>query len=102
MMRHLFNRNNFMLIISFCVILSVFLISSTQLVHADNSVPYDKTFQSIEIKDGDTLLSIAHEYAISESDYTAYIEEVKTTNHLKNDTIHSGCYLLIPVYQERS
>ena len=101
-MKHLFNRNYIMLIISLGLILSVFLISGTQLVHADDHIPYEKTFQSIEIKDGDTLLSIAQEYAISESEYTSYIEEVKNTNHLKNDTIHSGCYLLIPVYQERS
>ena len=91
-------NNNIMLILfTFFVLfmLSMIIISKTK---ADSSNNYDKSFVTIEIKADDTLSSIAHEYAISPEQYNDYIEEVKFINNLNNDTIHYGCYLLIPVY----
>ena len=77
------------------IILSLLFISKTE---ADSSKDYEKSFITIEIDNGDTLSSIAEEYAISPSNYKDYIEEVKLINNLKDDNIHYGCYLLIPVY----
>ncbi|MCM1498633.1 MAG: LysM peptidoglycan-binding domain-containing protein [Clostridium sp.] len=70
-----------------------------RLVFADDAIEYDKSFITIEISEGDTLTSLAQEYAVSSNDYSDYIEEVKSINNLKSDTIHSGCYLLVPVYE---
>lgn len=98
--RNKINNNIIMLTIMVIFILSVLFIGSMRLVKADEQIQYDKNFISIEIESGDTLTSIAKEYAISEAEYHSYIEEVKSINSIKNDTIHSGCYLLIPVYTE--
>lgn len=80
----------------FILIISVMI--HIRMVQAQESVQYEKTFQSIEIETGTTLTAIAQEYAIPDSDYTNYIEEVKRINNLHNDTIHAGCYLMVPVY----
>ncbi len=91
--------NNFMLTIGITLIIFVSVIGCVNLAQANEMKNYEKSFISIEIDDGDTLTSIAREYAKSEAEYEDYIEEVKNINNLKNDTIHDGCYLLVPVYQ---
>lgn len=59
-----------------------------------------KYYTSIQIHTGDSLWSIAEEY-ISEEYHSIpeYIEELKRVNHLKNDTIHSGMYLVVSYYR---
>lgn len=59
-----------------------------------------KYYTSIQIHTGDSLWSIAEEY-ISEEYHSVpeYIEELKRVNHLKNDTIHSGKYLVVSYYR---
>lgn len=99
MIKRILYNNKIMLTICLIAVLSLTVITGMSLVRADRRVEYNKTFISIEIGSGDTLTSIAKEYAISESDYADYIDEVKQINNLKNDTIHAGCYLMIPVYQ---
>ena len=53
-------------------------------------------YTSIEIGRGDSLWSVAQEYApalgLSSGEY---IDRLKRMNHLENDTIHEGCYLTI-------
>lgn len=99
MVRKIFYNNIIMLTIGTVLFLSVFVIGGMRLVCADENMQYDKSFVSIEIEEGDTLISIAEEYAISAAQYSDYIEEVKSINNLKSDTIHDGCYLMVPVYQ---
>ncbi|MGN0155573.1 MAG: LysM peptidoglycan-binding domain-containing protein [Lachnospiraceae bacterium] len=96
------NSNKIMLTVGVIVFFSIFIIGGMRMVQADESIEYDKSFMSIEIENGDTLTSIAREYAVSEAEYTDYIAEVKSINNLKSDTIHAGCYLMIPVYEEVS
>lgn len=64
----------------------------------DTAVEY-KYFTSIRIKAGDTLYSISQEYADDhyESVYD-YMEEVCLTNHLLDEKINTGDYLIIPYY----
>jgi cell division protein YceG involved in septum cleavage len=93
------NNNKIMLTIGAIVFLSFFLIGGMGFVQADESTKYEKNFITIEVHPGDTLTSYAEEYAISPATYQDYIEEIKSINNLKDDTIHSGCYLLIPVYE---
>lgn len=94
-------NNRIMLTIICVLFLSLFAISGMKLVRADESITYDKSFTTITIEEGDTLISIAEEYSLPASEYRDYIDEVKSINNLKDDTIHAGCYLLIPVYDVR-
>ncbi len=92
--------NNNIIMLTFVVVLFVIVIflGGMHSVKADKAIEYDKSFVSIEIEQGDTLTSIAKEYAKSEADFEDYINEVKNINSIKDDTIHAGCYLMIPVY----
>ena len=87
------------------LILSAAFLSGFFFLHAfakDNSKQtYYKYYTSIEIKAGDTLWSIASQYAnkkyISVEDY---IEELKYMNRLSSDQIIEGHYLTISYYSE--
>ena len=92
------NRNIIMLTMLLVFIILVALFGKMMIAHADQAVTYDKSFISIEIENGDTLTTIAQAYAVSEAEYEDYIQEVMQINNLKNDTIHAGCYLMVPVY----
>lgn len=99
-MKKIFIYNNkIMLTIFTSLFFIICIIGSIQRVCADERLQYDKSFESIEIQSGDTLLSIAKKYALSEDEYSSYIAEVKSINNLYGDTIHAGCYLVIPVYE---
>lgn len=64
----------------------------------DTAVSY-KYFTSVQVKQGDTLLSIAQEYADEHYDSVyAYMEEVCLTNHMLDDKIFAGDYLIVPYY----
>ncbi|MDO5149632.1 MAG: LysM peptidoglycan-binding domain-containing protein [Oscillospiraceae bacterium] len=93
------NNNDIMLITLLFILLFSIMIGH-RFVLANDNTTYEKTFISIEIQEGDTLTSIAHTYAKNAIAYNDYILEVKDINNLHNDTIHSGCYLLIPTYEE--
>ncbi len=92
------NHNIIMLTSMVLLILSITFFGKMLIAHADQAVTYDKSFVSIEIKNGDTLTTIAETYAISTVEYEDYISEVMRINNLKNDKIHAGCYLMIPIY----
>ena len=60
-----------------------------------------KYYTSREVESGDTLWSIASEYA--DEDYCSvqeYIEELKYMNNLTSDKIVEGHYLTIAYYSE--
>ena len=95
------NNNNVMLTLFTIIVLFILSLCFFNNVIADTSIEYDKSFTTIEIEEGDTLYSIADEYSVSVADIDDYINEVKTINNLKNDTIHTGCYLIIPVFTEK-
>ena len=86
------------------IIIAMFLISFSILflsaVKAKATVgEQEKYYKSIEVTDGVTLWNIAEEYCSNEyNDYNEYINEVKKLNHLGEDTIHSGQYIVIPYY----
>lgn len=91
-------NNNFMLTIVIVTAIVLSLFTGMRMVHASERVEYEKAFISIEIAPGETLMSIAEDYAVESSNYNDYIDEVKKINNLENDTIHAGCYLMVPVY----
>lgn len=91
------------IIIVAAVVLAAVLIMSSNAVKTHASSAYlEKYYQSITIKPGDTLWSIAEEYMEKNiySDARAYIKEVKEINSLSTDDINSGCHLIIPCYSE--
>lgn len=98
MTKRLLYNNRIMLTIVLAVFLSIFIIGGIRKVFANDNIHYEKTFITIEIQPGDTLSSIAEEHAVTDMEYRTYIEEVKEINNLKSETIHAGCYLLVPEY----
>jgi cell division protein YceG involved in septum cleavage len=100
MFKKLVTSNNIMLIFFVVLVAVLSFLFGMRFVHADKKVEYEKSFISIEVNNGDTLTSIAQDYAVSAAEYDSYISEVKTINNLESDTIHAGCFLLVPVYEE--
>lgn len=100
--KHFVNNNIVMLTVIAITLLSLAGIGGNHFANADTSVCYDKSFQAIELTAGDTLSSIAYEYAPSDADYSDYIQEVIEINSIKDEQIHAGCYLMIPVYSKVS
>ena len=82
------------LLIILGVILGSNLLASSQS-KASNEMNTYKYYTSIEVQKGDTLWTIAEQYADDDADYASYIEEVKEMNQLTSDTIHAGEYLTV-------
>ena len=59
---------------------------------------YYKYFTSVQVEEGDTLYSLAEEYGDYFESDKAFINEVKYANHLIEDTIYAGSYLVVPYY----
>ncbi len=70
------------------------------MAHDKDSLTTYKYYTSIMIEDGDTLYSLADEYAKGYSiDTDKYIEEIMHINHLEDDMcIMAGQSLIIPYY----
>ena len=66
-----------------------------QTVQAANAYEIVVQYKSIEVSEGDTLWDIAEEYG-DYQDKESYIVEIKELNHMDDDTIYSGSYLVIP------
>lgn len=59
----------------------------------------EKYYTSIEIKNGDSLWSIADQYVENSGMSTAqYVQELRSMNRLREDTIHSGQYLTVAYF----
>lgn len=81
------------------VVLSVFVISKT--VSASREGKRIKLVTCIEVKPGDTLWDIASEYISDDyDDMNQYIEEIKSSNGMTSDEIHSGNYIIVPYYKD--
>lgn len=89
--------------VMFCSIIAVIMICSvmfgtinTQAAPAETT---NKYYTSIQIESGDTLWAIADEYITDEySDMNEYIREVCSINHISEDEIHAGQYIVVPYY----
>ncbi len=78
----------------------IIILSSVNLTQAEEDTLARKQYTSICIQPGDTLWSIAEEYADGHySSIQEYIEEVRFINELPSDTIHAYAYLVIPYYK---
>ncbi|MCL2051896.1 MAG: LysM peptidoglycan-binding domain-containing protein [Lachnospiraceae bacterium] len=60
-----------------------------------------KYYTSIEVKYGETLWSIAEQNMSGHyPDIYAYIKEVKKINHLPDDDLRAGQYIVIPYFSD--
>ena len=89
------------LIISLLCI-SFFLYFGDSVVEAQEPTT-DIQYKVVEIKDGDSLWSIAKENMdnTNDSGFTniyQYIHEIKRCNNMKSNQINAGCYLMVPYY----
>lgn len=96
-------RRNIFLAVAATLVLMIFVFSYHSLTSAastnTDNTSY-KYFSSIQVEAGDTLWSIAEEYAdkLHYASNKEYINEVKMMNKLRSDDIVSGQYLIIPYY----
>ena len=79
-----------------------FLYFGDRLVKAQESAN-DIQYKVVEIKNGDSLWSIAKENMDNTNDsgfinIYQYIHEIKRCNNMKSNQINAGCYLMVPYY----
>ena len=79
-----------------------FLYFGDRVVKAQESAN-DIQYKVVEIKDGDSLWSIAKENMDNTTDsgfinIYQYIHEIKRCNNMKSNQINAGCYLMVPYY----
>ena len=78
----------------------IIVLSSVNLTQAEEDTLARKQYTSICIQPGDSLWSIAEQYADGHySSIQEYIDEVRFINELPSDTIHAYAYLVIPYYK---
>ena len=79
-----------------------FLYFGDRVVKAQESAN-DIQYKVVEIKNGDSLWSIAKENMVNTNDsgfinIYQYIHEIKRCNNMKSNQINAGCYLMVPYY----
>lgn len=79
-----------------------FLYFGDRVVKAQESAN-DIQYKVVEIKDGDSLWSIAKENMDNTNNsgfinIYQYIHEIKRCNNMKSNQINAGCYLMVPYY----
>ena len=87
----------------FCSLIAIAMICSimfgTISTQAAPSKTTNKYYTSVQIGSGDTLWSIASEYITDDyTDMNEYIREVCSINHIAEDEIHAGQYIVVPYY----
>lgn len=79
-----------------------FIFSSGSHVSADAGDLNDmKSYESVLVRDGDTITSLADNYVKEYSHFTKseYVEAIVSLNNLSSEYIQSGSYLLLPRYR---
>lgn len=100
--RYQYNRDLWILYIGIFIVICILTVSG--IFFSNRSKAAEKTcfykyYTSVEIRNGDTLWSIASEYVTEEYDnIQEYVTEIKSLNDLKGDTIHTGQFLIVPYY----
>lgn len=79
-----------------------FAFSSGNRVSADaGDLNTMKSYESVLVREGDTISSLADSYAKEYSHLTKedYVEAIVSLNNLSSEYIQSGSYLLMPRYR---
>lgn len=93
---HVVNRLRFTVFLA-AIILTFGMIGGVMIGSFDAEGSTKHSYQTITIQSGDTLWSIAEEYAPSDQDIRDYIYEVCDLNSIKAGDIVQGQDILIPV-----
>lgn len=97
------NKKKYLLGVALIIIIFLFSVLTAHAQKSKDIVVSEKVkyCTSILIRSGDTLWSIAEEYADQDiySSKLEYIKEIKVTNHLTSDDIRQGSYLLVTYYK---
>lgn len=94
-------KNICLFILTLAFIISCFFTVGSILTNAQSShkTITHKVYRSITVSAGDNLSKIAKEHLANEyDDIQAYVEEVMQINHMEDDEITSGMYLVVPHY----
>lgn len=89
--------------ILFCFVIAVAIICSVmfctinaQAAPAEN---INKYYTSVRVECGDTLWAIAGEYITDDYiDMNDFLNEICMINHISEDEIHAGQYIIVPYY----
>ena len=82
-------------------VVCIFAIKPTAGLNAHPDHVNNKYFTSIQVECGDTLWEIAQEYITPEyASIQEYVDEVIAINHISENDITAGCYLVVPYYAE--
>lgn len=90
--RHILHR-----ILLINTILLIMLLG-TIIVNASDTKQHDKYYTSVMIEQHDTLWSLESQYNNGTEDRDTYINNIKQLNHMSNDTIIDGSYILLYYY----
>ena len=99
--RPVFITGAFVIISLFCI--CFFLYFGDRVVRAQEPAT-DIQYKVVEVKEGDSLWSIAKENMKANKNHSGftdiyqYIHEIKKCNNIKSNQINTGCYLMIPYY----
>lgn len=74
------------------------IILGTIMVNASDTKQPDKYYTSVMIEQHDTLWSLESQYNNGTEDRDTYINNIKQLNHMSNDTIIDGSYILLYYY----
>ena len=83
-----------------CAGITIGLSAGRIFSHAESldNAHYYRYYKSVMIMPGDTLYSIADSYNENYDSVESHIDEIRYTNHLHDDTIYAGEYLIVPYY----
>jgi LysM repeat protein len=74
------------------------MLLGTIIVNASDTKQPDKYYTSVMIEQHDTLWSLESQYNNGTEDRDTYINNIKQLNHMSNDTIIDGSYILLYYY----
>lgn len=74
------------------------MLLGTIIVNASDTKQPNKYYTSVMIEQHDTLWSLESQYNNGTEDRDTYINNIKQLNHMSNDTIIDGSYILLYYY----
>lgn len=83
------------------VMIGVFFLFGTHVFAEAGDLNDMKRYETVLVKSGDTLCSIADLYAEKNSHFSKieYMESIISLNALDSEYIQAGQYILIPIYR---
>lgn len=97
-MKHILKKRHLLHRILLINAILLIMILGTIMVNASDTKQPDKYYTSIMIEQHDTLWSLESQYNNGTEDRDTYINNIKQLNHMSNDTIIDGSYILLYYY----